>query len=163
VFGGGTITGAAEDGIGAIKTVKVDGITSCNNGFTGVKGGRVAIVTNAVLTGNGRSGVQGLVRAKLTDTTSQGNAYGADAGTVLTVVRSNVSGNLHGGLAADRITARDSSIVDNDVEAQCGVTLTCADLQSWQGKKPHLDNVTCGTSAKGDTLPADTWGVCSAD
>lgn len=164
VFGGGTITGAEEDGIVAVKTVKVDGITVSNNGFTGVKGGRVAIVTNAVLTGNARSGVQGLVRAKLTDTTSQGNYCGADAGAALSVIRSNVSGNLRCGLFSDRVTAQDSSIIDNDVDVQCGVTLACADLgTSVDGKKPRLDNVTCATSYKGETLPADSWGVCSAD
>jgi hypothetical protein len=122
------------------------------------------MVANAVLTGNGRAGVQGLVRAKLTDTTSQGNGHGADAGGTLSVTRSNVSGNLLGGVYCDRISARDSSIVDNDVDARCGVTLTCADLGTGlDGKKPRVDDVTCGTSYKGDTLPADTWGVCSAD
>jgi hypothetical protein len=165
VFGGGTITGAVEDGVVAAKTVKVDGITVSNNGFTGVKGGRAAMVTNAVLTGNARAGVQGLIRAKLSDTTSQGNGYGAVGDTALTVIRSNVSGNLTGGVYSDRITARDSSIVDNDVDAQCGVTLTCADLETGidSKKKPRVDTVTCGTSSKGVTLPAETWGVCSAD
>lgn len=165
VFGGGTITGAIEDGIVAGKTVKADGITVSNNGFAGVKGGRVAMVSNSVLTGNARSGVQGLVRAKLTDTTSQGNGSGADAGAVLVVIRSHVSDNRHVGVYADRISARDSSIVDNGTDAECGVTLSCADLAtSVDGKKPRLDNVTCDTSYKGpDTPPGDTWGVCSAD
>jgi hypothetical protein len=164
VFGGGTITGAEEDGIVALKTVKVDGITVSNNGFAGVKGGRVALVTSSVLTGNARSGVQGLVRAKLTDSTSQGNFVGAEAGDVLSVLRSNVSDNLHGGIYGDRINARNSSIVDNDVDGQCGVTLPCADVGTGvDGKKPRVDNVICATSYKGETVPADTWGVCSAD
>jgi len=161
VFGGGTVTGAKEDGIGANKTVKVDGITSSNNGFTGVKGGRAVIVSNAVLIGNGKSGVQGLVRVKLTDTTSQGNFYGAAADSVLSARRVTVTGNLYGGLAAERISALDSSVVDNDAGAQCGVMWSCADV--FGSKKPRLDTVTCATSAKGETLPAESWGVCSGE
>jgi hypothetical protein len=164
VFGGGTITGAEEDGIVAIKNLKVDGITVSNNGFAGVKAGRAVIVTNAVLVGNARSGAQGLVRAKLVDTVSQGNGGGAD-GSTLNLVRTTVTGNTIGGAWGDRINAISSIIFDNHSGAECGVTLPCADLHTPPGlKKPRLTKSTCGTSYKGpSTLPGDTWGVCADD
>lgn len=164
VFGGGTVTGAEEDGIVALKTLKVNGITVTNNGFSGVKGGLVAIVTNATLTGNVRAGAQGLRRVKLIDTVSEGNGTGV-AGSVVDLVRVSITGNRIGGALGDRVHASDSTIIDNHSGADCGVTLPCADIESpSDARKPRLKNVVCGTSYKGpSTLPGDTWGVCGDD
>ena len=166
VFGGGTVTGAVEDGIAALKTIKVDDVTSSNNGFTGVKGGKTAIVTNSVLTGNGRSGVQSLGRVKLINIISQGNAgAGTDSGLLARIIGSTLTGNALGGALSDRISARDSSILDNASDPRCGVSLACADVMTSDvGKKPRLNNVDCATSYKGgNTPPGETWGVCSDD
>jgi len=164
VFGGGTVRDAEKDGIVAHNRLKIDAITVSDNRFAGVKGATGALVTNAVLTGNARSGAQGLRRLRMIDTVSQANGEGAD-GSIVRVQGGIISGNEQGGVFATRISARDTTIVDNDVDSGCGATLTCADLEaSVDGGKPRVKNVTCGTSYKtGSGVPGESWGVCASD
>ena len=161
----GTVEGAREDGIAAIKVVKVYKVTVRENGFTGVKGGVAAFVERSELIGNARAGVQGLRRIKLNNVVSRENGAGANAGESARIIDSDIFDNARGGVAAARIVATRSTVTNNHTGAECGITLPCADLESPpEGKRPRLKDSTCETSHKGGTaITGESWGVCTLD
>ena len=161
----GTVEGAREDGIAAIKNLKVINVTSRDNGFTGVKAGAAVYVERSTLTGNVRSGAQGLRRVKFKNVVSRDNGFGTDGNALVVLLDSQIFDNAKGGVWSDRIVAKRSTIRDNHSGAECGVTLPCADLHSpLEGRAPKLKESTCETSHRGGTfITGETWGVCSLD
>jgi hypothetical protein len=119
----GTVEGAREDGIVAIKNAKVVNVTVRDNGFTGVKAGAAAMVERSVLTGNARCGVQGLRRVRLKNVVSRDNDCGANGSDSTVVIDSELVDNAHHGILSDRIVAKRSTIRDNHSGDRCGVTL----------------------------------------
>jgi hypothetical protein len=129
---------------------------SAINGNTGSglrSGGRSAKIDQSDVTGNGSSGVdgfdgcQGRVKVQVSNSTIDGNAlYGVRAD------------------ALDRCTVRasDCQITGNGTDADCGVTLTCADVASCS--LPSVRDTSCETSYDlGSGFPGTSWGVCSLD
>lgn len=160
----GTIVGAQEDGIVAIKNLMVVNLTSRDNGFTGIKAGAAVVAEHSVFTGNARAGVQGLRRAKLKDVVSRDNGFGAEGGASASVIDAEIVDNATGGVASERIVVTRSLIRDNHSGDECGVTLSCADLITAEGKPPKLKESTCETSHRGGTfITGENWGVCSLD
>jgi hypothetical protein len=161
----GTVEGAREDGIAAIKNAKVINVTVRDNGFAGVKAGATAFVERSELTGNARCGVQGLRRVKLKNVVSRNNGCGVDGSSSANLIDSEIVDNALGGVASDRIVATRSTIRDNHSGDGCGVTLSCADLNTAsEGRPPRLKESTCETSHRGGTfITGETWGVCSLD
>ena len=154
-----------QDGIVAIKNLKVVNLTSRDNGFTGVKAGVAATVERSVLEGNGRSGVQGLRRIRLKDVLSRNNGLGADGNASAVLIDSEIVDNARGGVWSERIVATRSIFRDNHSGDVCGVTDPCADLgTNDEGRAPKLKDSTCETSHRGGSfITGQNWGVCSQD
>jgi hypothetical protein len=162
VFGGGSVSGAVKDGINAAGSLMVQNVTSSGNGFGGLLAGRSARVIDSTLEGNQRAGVHSYGALRVSGTTSTGNGSGADAEGSARLSQVTISGNEYAGVFAGGIRLVDSSVTGNTNDPDCGVDFACADLVAIE-RRPSLRNSTCGTSVKSQTLPAETWGVCSAD
>jgi hypothetical protein len=85
----------------------------------------------------------------------------------VSLVRSSVIGNALDGLRVDgRIQAQLSNVLGNGLDAQCGVTVECADLHA--STLPSIrvipGSYECGTShVLGSGIPGASWGVCLGD
>ncbi|HXC51391.1 MAG TPA: right-handed parallel beta-helix repeat-containing protein [Candidatus Limnocylindrales bacterium] len=134
-----------------------DGCDVSDNASTGVIAQKVA-VQDSKITGNAGFGI----------------AANGDQGTFhyysgkCHVRASTITGNAIGGIvSADGGGIRldhgpivaDSTVIGNDVDPDCGVTIICPDFYTVQ--KPRLNGTTCETSYDPQT---DTdWDVCSLD
>jgi len=162
VIGPGVVSGAEEDGIGAIGHLMLSNMTSTGNGFAGGKAGRSALVLDSDLEGNQHCGVEslGTLRAKRSMMTGNGcGAYGDRSARLSEVT---ATGNAVVGVLGSGIGLVDSTVTGNGSDPRCGVEAVCADVIAFL-RPPRLRNSTCGTSATTSDPPTGTWGVCSAD
>jgi hypothetical protein len=85
----------------------------------------------------------------------------------VSLVRSSVIGNALDGVRVDgQLQAQASNVLGNGLDAQCGVTVECADLNS--STRPSIRVIPglyeCGTShVLGSGIPGASWGVCLGD
>jgi hypothetical protein len=134
---GSTISGNAYGGVGA-QTVG------------GMEPAKRVHVVDSVVTGNGESGVRS-IRAVIRGSTVTANGhYGVKA--VLPPLFDEPC----------KVLVRESDLSGNGVDADCGLTVTCADVASCD--RPKVGAGTCQTSyVIGSGFPGQSWGVCSLD
>jgi len=154
IFGPGKLVG---NPLGA-QVVRAEGVSLRMVTITGGNGGVDA-------TNDGKTG-----RAVVRDSTITGSQFGIVADRLVKVIRSTVTDNRTVGVASGnfqcdpgKVVAIDSTITGNGTDPLCGVTITCADIESCK-REPILRRTVCDTSYKLDSgMPGNTLGVCMLD
>jgi hypothetical protein len=173
-----TIAGGSGDGIGSGGSVKVINSTITGNAGSGIAGGSPNITLKVVrsdISNNGQKGVlwySNYGSVSIRESTISGNVEeGVFSGGTLRISRaSSVTGNGLDGVSSglsvptecDRITITDSTITGNGTDADCGVSITCADI-TWC-REPSVRDTSCDTSYDTNSgFPGTNWGVCALD
>jgi hypothetical protein len=116
-------------------------------------------------TNNGKTG-----RAVIRDSTITGSQFGVVADRLVKIIRSTITDNRTVGVASGnfqcdpgKVVAIDSTITGNGTDPLCGISITCADVESCK-REPILRRTVCDTSYQLDSgMPGSTLGVCMLD
>jgi len=163
------VTGSGNFGLtGGAKMRIVDSEISGNGqeGISTFSDGPTRLV-RATIDGNGGSGVdtRGFPARIIDSTITNNGGHGVEhnGGTPLDITGSTITGNaLHGIAGGTPVRVVDSVVTGNGTGADCGVTMTCADVAAL--RLPKLKNTTCETSYDATSgFPGQSWGVCSLD
>ena len=120
------------------------------NGGLGIEAVRTKVRGSSV-TGNGRTGVEARGYTWDTDKTVKGKA---------SALSSTITGNGENGLfCSDGVKVVGSDVTDNGFDAECGVSIVCADLRS--NRLPRVKESTCDTSYS--DLDSADWNICLLD
>jgi len=151
--------GASTKGGGAFRVSGVFG-----NGLQGIIGeGKTRIRTTGVHD-NGADGVllTGTRPSKISRSLIFGNAENGVNATLVQIKKSSITGNARHGVVAEAARIRSTTATGNGVAAECGVTVTCADIAS--PAMPSIVDTTCDTSYDTNSgFPGTSWGVCALD
>jgi len=149
-------------GIFTLGKTRVVGSTIEDNGDYGVYVNRSRAIVEGTVESGHETGIVSAKRATISDTTVTANtSIGLDAPKGAILRTSEVTNNGLAGVLAvrGRVKALGSSLSGNNQSAECGVSVTCADLVT--RKRPFVRRSTCEASLVLGS--SESWSVCSVD
>jgi len=146
-----------------------------NNG-TGIRAGGKVIIRDLPIIGNTGFGIdarnsEGTARVDMHESVITGNGAGVVVDKGAKVFSSTISNNGDFGLQAGQtgcphktsVVIKNSTLIDNDSDPDCGVTQTCFDVSSCI-VPPRVKVSTCDHSYVTDSgFPGSDWDVCALD